>query len=177
MHPTSDGLTLPFPCSTYSERKRLLHNRPRFLLKSQFRKIHLSPKSTRLENLSKAPSKGLYGMFRIGIMTPPEFFAAIIKLDVFVICSEGGNPNSALFLQHPDGNSRLAFFSTIEKAKKLFESHPQFSHVYELPLRDILIGLPPTSGFVMNPTFEAMTMQATPEQVQHIKSDFLSTQP
>ena len=118
--------------------------------------------------------EGLIGFFRMGIMTPHEFFPAILKKDFITICSERSDPNSALFLKRPDGTSRLAVFTSEAKAKKLFELHPTFSHAFDVTLEVLLRSLPAEAGFVINPSFEAMTMQVSPEQLAHIKADFIN---
>ena len=119
--------------------------------------------------------EGLIGFFRMGMMTPQEFFPAILKKDFVIICSERSDPNTALFLQHPDGTSRLAVFTSESKAKRLFELHPSFSHAFNVKLEILVQSLPSNAGFVINPTFEALTMQVSPEQLAHIKEDFLIT--
>lgn len=116
--------------------------------------------------------EGLYGFFRMGLMDEAAFFGALVKHGVLITCTDRQNVNSALFLKHSDGCSRLAFFTSHERAQKVVFEHPEYRYCFEVPLSDLLKGLPANAGFVMNPSDEAITLQATPEQARRIRADF-----
>jgi hypothetical protein len=119
--------------------------------------------------------EGLYGFFRMGLMDAPAFFGALVKEEVLIVCTDRQDVNSALFLKHPDGSSRLAFFTSPERAKKVVIEHPAYRFCFEVAVAGLIKGLPANAGFVMNPFDEAITLQATPEQARHICTDFIGS--
>ncbi len=139
------------------------------------------PKSAKDDFLDKVVQKndhatngmeGFYGFFRMGAMDEATFFASLIKQSVLIACTDHNDVNSALFLKHPDGCPRLAFFTSSERAQKVAIRHPEYRYCFEVPLTDLLKGLPANAGFVMNPSDEVITLQATPEQARRIREDF-----
>jgi len=66
--------------------------------------------------------ESIYVFYRMGVMTPEEFFPSFLKKNVFIICSDKDHPNSALFLRKEKRSSRLAFFSSESKAKFFLSS-------------------------------------------------------
>jgi hypothetical protein len=125
---------------------------------------------------AKADGDGMILMFRSGILQPQQFFPGFVKSEVFILVKYLNNLNAPLFLSGADGAPRLAVFTSPERAKAMQEKHPEYRYAVKAPCQQILSGVAPGTGLVMNPGSEAVTFQMAPEQFERFKLDFVQAQ-